>query len=127
MSGSILAPLGAISRAVSEAISRASALGHSDLRDLLIVIGHAVDDVINDIEKRPVNECPEAPHHQYLRSGADIATPRGHFPFCEHSDGPTHLGMCLQPFVVNEGSINAAFVREGKPEPVAYPDSKEST
>ena len=51
MSGLILAPLGAISRAVSEAIARASALGDPDLRDLLIVIGHAVDDVINDIEE----------------------------------------------------------------------------
>ena len=45
-----LAPLGAISRAVNEAIGRALALGNPALRDLLIGIGHALDDVINDLE-----------------------------------------------------------------------------
>ena len=46
-----LAPLGAISRAVNEAIGRALALGNPALRDLLIRIGHALDDVINDMEE----------------------------------------------------------------------------
>jgi hypothetical protein len=45
-----LAPLGAISRAINEAIGRALALGDPALRDLLIRIGNAVDDVINDLE-----------------------------------------------------------------------------
>ena len=45
-----LAPLGAISRAVNEAIGRSLTLGNPDLIDLLIRIGNAVDDVINDIE-----------------------------------------------------------------------------
>lgn len=48
-----LAPLGAISRAVNEAIGRALALGDPDLRDLLIRIGHALDDVIDDLEEIP--------------------------------------------------------------------------
>jgi hypothetical protein len=45
-----LAPLGAISRGVNEAIGRALALGDPALRDLLIRIGNAVDDLINDLE-----------------------------------------------------------------------------
>lgn len=48
-----LAPLGAISRAVNEAIGRALALGDPVLHDLLIGIGNAVDDVINDLEDVP--------------------------------------------------------------------------
>lgn len=48
-----VAPLGAISRAVNEAIGRALALGDADLRDLLIRIGHALDDVIDDLEEIP--------------------------------------------------------------------------
>ena len=47
-----LAPLGAISRAVNEAIGRALALGNPDLNVLLIRIGNAVDDLINDIENQ---------------------------------------------------------------------------
>lgn len=46
---SLAAPLGAISRAVNEAIGRAMTLDPA-LRDLLIGIGHALDDVINDVE-----------------------------------------------------------------------------
>ena len=48
----VLAPLGAISRAVNDAFRRSLALGNDDLIDLLIRIGNAVDDVINDIESQ---------------------------------------------------------------------------
>ncbi len=47
-----LAPLGAISRAVNEAIGRACVLD-PELLALLIRIGHALDDVINDLEDVP--------------------------------------------------------------------------
>jgi hypothetical protein len=47
---SVLAPLGAISRAVNEAIGRAMLLDPA-LRDLLIGIGHALDDVIDTLDE----------------------------------------------------------------------------
>jgi len=54
--GHIGAPLGAVSRALNEAIGRSVLHAHPTLRDLLIRTGNALDDVLFDLEGLTSND-----------------------------------------------------------------------